>query len=77
MNVVTACPECNNKKGNKSPEDAGMSLIRHPYEPKYLIHSMQISQAKIKRWEKYFAVSEARKNRDSGYMPALFSSGMG
>lgn len=32
-NLVTACKQCNAKKGNKTPEQAGMELIYIPYAP--------------------------------------------
>jgi len=32
-NVVTACKSCNVKKANKIPKQAGMTLLRKPYEP--------------------------------------------
>jgi 5-methylcytosine-specific restriction endonuclease McrA len=32
-NVVTCCAACNLKKGGKTPEEAGMSLIRKPKAP--------------------------------------------
>ena len=34
-NVVTSCVRCNHKKGNKTPEEAGMPLINKPYRPKF------------------------------------------
>jgi 5-methylcytosine-specific restriction endonuclease McrA len=33
-NLVTACKKCNQKKGNKTPEQANMFLIRTPFKPK-------------------------------------------
>ncbi len=33
-NVVAACFKCNNKKGSKTPEEAGLSLKRKPFRPK-------------------------------------------
>ena len=33
MNVVTACRACNHRKGSRTPEQAGMSLIYTPYVP--------------------------------------------
>jgi 5-methylcytosine-specific restriction endonuclease McrA len=36
-NIVTACRSCNNKKGNKTPKEAGMTLLQSPSEPKYSI----------------------------------------
>lgn len=35
QNIVTSCRKCNAKKGNKTPKEAGMSLLRSPYAPKY------------------------------------------
>jgi 5-methylcytosine-specific restriction endonuclease McrA len=32
-NVVTCCLPCNHKKGGRTPEEAGMSLIRKPKPP--------------------------------------------
>ena len=40
MNTVTACKRCNNHKGNKTPEEAGMYLLATPFIPsriEYLI----------------------------------------
>lgn len=34
-NVVTACVVCNRKKGNKTPEEAGMKLLNKPHKPKF------------------------------------------
>lgn len=33
-NLVAACPPCNRRKGGKRPEEAHMSLVRQPFEPK-------------------------------------------
>ncbi len=32
-NTVTACHRCNSKKGNRTPEEAGMILVRQPCKP--------------------------------------------
>tara|TARA_B100001094_G_C17933871_1_gene672102 strand:+ start:277 stop:789 length:513 start_codon:yes stop_codon:yes gene_type:complete len=34
LNLATACKKCNQKKGDKTPEEAGMRLIRTPFRPK-------------------------------------------
>jgi 5-methylcytosine-specific restriction endonuclease McrA len=33
MNCITACRACNGRKGNRLPEEAGMSLLYLPYVP--------------------------------------------
>lgn len=35
-NLVTACQRCNIKKGNRTPEQAGMRLRVKPYRPTYI-----------------------------------------
>ena len=35
-NVVTACSQCNNRKGAKSVEAAGMTLATRPLKPRWL-----------------------------------------
>ncbi len=32
-NLVTACTPCNNRKGNRTPEEAEMPLVRKPFRP--------------------------------------------
>jgi 5-methylcytosine-specific restriction endonuclease McrA len=34
-NIVCSCIECNTKKGNHTPQEAGMRLIRKPKKPKW------------------------------------------
>ncbi len=36
-NLVTACTPCNNRKGNRTPDEAGMALIRKPYRPSHVM----------------------------------------
>jgi 5-methylcytosine-specific restriction endonuclease McrA len=36
FNVVTSCSPCNNRKGNRLPEEAGMSLRTDPGEPNHV-----------------------------------------
>ena len=36
-NIVTACFKCNSQKGNKTPEEAGMSLAKVPKKPSLLM----------------------------------------
>ncbi len=32
-NIVTACAQCNQKKADRTPEEAGMKLLNQPYRP--------------------------------------------
>jgi 5-methylcytosine-specific restriction endonuclease McrA len=55
-NLVSACPACNRRKGGKTLQEAHMSLLRRPYEPRatgdylfghYLKHNRE--------WERFIA----------------------
>jgi len=35
-NVVLCCKKCNKKKGNKTPEEVGMKLLKEPKKPKLI-----------------------------------------
>lgn len=35
-NAATACLDCNNRKADRTPTEAGMPLLRAPYAPTYL-----------------------------------------
>ena len=35
-NIVTACGPCNQQKGDRTPKQAGMTLLRKPREPRWL-----------------------------------------
>lgn len=36
-NLATACTPCNNRKGNRTPEEAGMTLQRKPFRPSHVM----------------------------------------
>lgn len=55
-NVVAACGPCNNKKGNKTPREARMPLLKKPSQPKWL-PSKEFAYSKEKKcpqaWRPY------------------------
>jgi len=45
LNLVTACKKCNQKKGNRTPAEANMPLLRAPFKPKTnILRSVNKSQ---------------------------------
>jgi 5-methylcytosine-specific restriction endonuclease McrA len=59
-NVVTACRSCNTRKGNRLPEEAGVSLIAVPYVP---------------NWAEFLALSNRRILADQmDFLKSQFSS---
>jgi 5-methylcytosine-specific restriction endonuclease McrA len=58
-NVVTSCRSCNTRKGNRSPEEAHMTLLAVPYVP---------------NWAEYLALSNRRILADQmEFLKAQFS----
>ena len=51
-NVVTSCSPCNNRKGNRVPEEAGMRLISTPEEPNHvhLVWAVRRVTAQQAKW---------------------------
>jgi len=55
-NLVTCCLKCNNKKGNRTPQEAGMRLLARPLRPRYTpyISLPKFLEAyRADRWTKY------------------------
>jgi 5-methylcytosine-specific restriction endonuclease McrA len=56
INVVTACPACNHRKGGRKLEDAHMTLLHHPQQPPasaYYIFGRHLEQNA--EWEQFIA----------------------
>jgi 5-methylcytosine-specific restriction endonuclease McrA len=54
-NLVACCHYCNNRKGNRTPEEAGMKLARapHPYSLHTSRHLMRLLAKSDENWRKY------------------------
>lgn len=54
-NLVACCHPCNNRKGDRSPEEAGMKLLRRPRS--FTLHTdrqlMRMMGRKDEAWRKY------------------------
>ena len=53
LNLVAACKKCNQKKGDRTPEDAGMKLIRAPERPRTTIWNMLGTEKVSDLWKNY------------------------
>lgn len=58
LNLVTACKRCNAKKGDFTPEEAGMQLIRRPYKPSYAIFLRDVSGMSHREWDEFLGSRE-------------------
>ncbi len=52
-NLVTACKSCNQKKGNKTPDEAGMPLMKKPKRPNRLHFFQKFITEKQLDWKPY------------------------
>lgn len=56
-NIVTACTDCNREKENRTPEQAGMKLLRKPVKPRYLpVVTVQMDRRNVpEEWAPYWS----------------------
>lgn len=52
-NLITACRPCNSRKGNFTPEEAGMTLRRRPFKPSFLMFVREFSGVPDEQWLTY------------------------
>lgn len=52
-NVVTACRECNHRKGGRTPEQANMLLRSTPRQPQYVAFALLGELERHEVWRKY------------------------
>lgn len=52
-NLVTACKHCNSKKGNYTPEEAGLKLSKNPVKPSYIVFLKSAAGRLQTNWHKY------------------------
>jgi len=52
-NLVTACIPCNNRKGNRTPEEAGMRLRTQPRKPNHIVFLRNFMGTVEAEWRPY------------------------
>ena len=57
-NLVVACQACNHRKANRTPEQAGMTLIRKPQKPHYFFYLQKIIGVKDQQWKPYLFIKD-------------------
>ena len=64
-NIVTSCYPCNYRKGGRTPEHAGMKLLRKPFLPKSLpMTYLQLDRRTIPDiWKEYCALQGVEEDR--------------
>ncbi|MFQ6014755.1 MAG: HNH endonuclease [Anaerolineae bacterium] len=54
-NVATACATCNQRKGDRTPQEVGMTLRANPGKPRYIAVVLLSKAQRNEAWAKYFA----------------------
>ena len=52
-NLVAACTRWNNRKGNRTPEEAGMPLARPPFRPSHVMYMRDFLGETEDAWKPY------------------------
>lgn len=56
-NLVAACVSCNNRKGDRTPQEAGMKLNREPFRPSYVMFLRDFVSQVNEDWKPYLFLS--------------------
>lgn len=56
-NLVTACTICNNKKGDRTPEEARMDLLSKPFKPSHIMFIKNVVGRLDDSWKPYLYLS--------------------
>ncbi len=52
-NLVAACHPCNSKKGNRTPDEAKMPLLRKPRRPSHIVFFKQFMGSSELEWKQF------------------------
>ncbi|MBD3217414.1 MAG: HNH endonuclease [candidate division Zixibacteria bacterium] len=57
-NLVCACTKCNNRKGDRTPEQANMTLIKKPKKPNHLMFIQRFIGISDDNWKPYLFMED-------------------
>ena len=57
-NLVAACMPCNNRKANRTPEQAGMKLLNKPKRPNYFFYFQHFFGVSDERWKPFLFMND-------------------
>lgn len=61
-NLVTACKRCNSRKGDFTPEEAGMPLKRAPFKPNFVVFLRDHAGYDIEEWRPFLFTNKMEQN---------------
>ncbi len=61
-NIVTCCIDCNSSKANRTPDEAGMQLLRKPKKPRWLpAVTVDMDRRRVpEEWQPYWSAALER-----------------
>lgn len=73
-NVVSACRSCNTRKGSRTPQEAGMRLLRQPGKPISALYLTILAQSArhLHAWEKYLPAEAVRSLKGNGISQEVY-----
>jgi 5-methylcytosine-specific restriction endonuclease McrA len=65
-NVVVSCLDCNRRKGGRTPEEAGLRLLRAPARPRWTpLATLPLAHVRHNEWRPFLRVVESSLARES------------
>ena len=61
LNIVSACKNCNQRKAGRTPKEAGMQLIRKPYEPAGSDSHLVYPYSTPREWQDYLVFNKKER----------------
>jgi len=52
-NLISACTKCNNKKGDRTPEEADMNMLKKPFKPSHIMFIKNVVGKVDDKWKPY------------------------
>jgi len=56
-NLISACTVCNNKKGDRTPEEANMMMLTKPFKPSHIMFIKNVVGKIDENWKPYLYLS--------------------
>lgn len=56
-NLISACTICNNKKGDRTPEEADMALLTRAFKPSHIMFIKNVVGKLDEKWKPYLYLS--------------------
>ena len=56
-NLVTACQRCNTEKGDRTPEEAEMTMAHKPFRPSFIMYLRDFNGKVVDEWKPYLLMN--------------------